>query len=194
METGLYYNYFRDYDSQIGRYIEADPIGLAGGVNVFSYSLGSPINYLDLDGLLTRPVKPGPIRGPDSGAREGGYYYSNRTNRGTGENYPHRAFDFLHPAGHSVNAPISGDISISGSEGVIICRQEGVICCGGKQQPKIVCYRLVHIAPWRTNGTIFENQQVGVIKEQTNPDIPPHVHVEYYETTCLGGKRSRPPF
>jgi RHS repeat-associated protein len=25
-ETGLYYNYFRDYDPSIGRYIESDPI------------------------------------------------------------------------------------------------------------------------------------------------------------------------
>ncbi len=29
-ETGLYYNYFRDYDPSIGRYIESDPIGLEG--------------------------------------------------------------------------------------------------------------------------------------------------------------------
>ena len=27
-ETGLHYNYFRDYDPSIGRYIESDPIGL----------------------------------------------------------------------------------------------------------------------------------------------------------------------
>jgi len=27
-ETGIYYNYFRDYDPSIGRYIESDPIGL----------------------------------------------------------------------------------------------------------------------------------------------------------------------
>ena len=30
-ETGLLYNYFRDYDSSTGRYVEADPIGLKGG-------------------------------------------------------------------------------------------------------------------------------------------------------------------
>ena len=27
----LYYNRYRDYDSSLGRYIQADPIGLAGG-------------------------------------------------------------------------------------------------------------------------------------------------------------------
>lgn len=30
-ETNLGYNYFRDYDSAIGRYIQSDPIGLRGG-------------------------------------------------------------------------------------------------------------------------------------------------------------------
>jgi RHS repeat-associated protein len=29
-ETGLNYNYFRDYNPTIGRYIEADPIGMQG--------------------------------------------------------------------------------------------------------------------------------------------------------------------
>jgi RHS repeat-associated protein len=31
-ETNLHYNYYRDYSPEIGRYIESDPIGLAGGV------------------------------------------------------------------------------------------------------------------------------------------------------------------
>lgn len=29
-ETGLVYNYFRDYDSATGRYVESDPLGLVG--------------------------------------------------------------------------------------------------------------------------------------------------------------------
>jgi len=50
-ETGLYYNYFRDYDSQIGRYVEADPIGLSGGVNVWGYVGQNPVNWVDVIGL-----------------------------------------------------------------------------------------------------------------------------------------------
>lgn len=29
-ESGLYYNYYRDYDPSAGRYLEADPIELVG--------------------------------------------------------------------------------------------------------------------------------------------------------------------
>ncbi|MFO2207069.1 RHS repeat-associated core domain-containing protein, partial [Pseudomonas aeruginosa] len=31
-ESGLHYNYFRDYDPETGRYVESDPIGLTGGL------------------------------------------------------------------------------------------------------------------------------------------------------------------
>ena len=36
-ETGLHYNYHRYYDPSIGRYLRPDPIGLWGGVNLYSY-------------------------------------------------------------------------------------------------------------------------------------------------------------
>jgi len=42
-ETGLYYNYFRDYDPQTGRYIESDPIGLRGGINTYGFVGANPI-------------------------------------------------------------------------------------------------------------------------------------------------------
>jgi RHS repeat-associated protein len=43
-ETGLHYNYFRYYNPQTGRYITPDPIGLEGGINLFTYvdSVGKP--------------------------------------------------------------------------------------------------------------------------------------------------------
>lgn len=50
-ETGLHYNYHRIYDSQSGRYMQADPIGLEGGWNVYSYVGGNPVNAMDTLGL-----------------------------------------------------------------------------------------------------------------------------------------------
>jgi len=46
----LYYNEYRDYDPTTGRYIQADPIGLGGGSNPYSYALGNPLKNTDPHG------------------------------------------------------------------------------------------------------------------------------------------------
>ncbi|NHZ33399.1 RHS repeat-associated core domain-containing protein [Massilia rubra] len=54
-ETNLYCNHYRDFDPQTGRYVQSDPIGLAGGINTYGYALGNPVSYADPSGLLVPP-------------------------------------------------------------------------------------------------------------------------------------------
>jgi RHS repeat-associated protein len=46
-QTGLHYNYFRDYDPAKGRYLQSDPIGLRAGANTFAYVRNNPLTHVD---------------------------------------------------------------------------------------------------------------------------------------------------
>ncbi|ECI6492908.1 RHS repeat protein, partial [Salmonella enterica subsp. enterica] len=54
-ESGLYYNRHRYYNPGQGRYITQDPIGLAGGWNLYQYPL-NPIQFTDSLGLCVEDL------------------------------------------------------------------------------------------------------------------------------------------
>jgi RHS repeat-associated protein len=47
----VHYNYFRDLDPAVGRYVESDPIGLEGGIATYSYAESHPVLFADPFGL-----------------------------------------------------------------------------------------------------------------------------------------------
>jgi len=50
--AGLYYYGYRFYSSGLGRWINRDPIGTAGGINLYGFVSNNPANYTDYRGLL----------------------------------------------------------------------------------------------------------------------------------------------
>ncbi|QDE39877.1 RHS repeat-associated core domain-containing protein [Luteibacter pinisoli] len=67
-ESGLVHNGFRDYEAATGRYLQSDPIGLAGGASTFGYVTGRPLTSQDPSGLAVGPPPAGPFP-PDAPAR-----------------------------------------------------------------------------------------------------------------------------
>ncbi len=84
-ETGLHYNLFRYYDPDCGWFTQQDPIGLAGGINLYQYAPNA-LKYIDPLGLSsTTFYHAGDIRGeinPSMGrhgldfnpSNQGGFY------------------------------------------------------------------------------------------------------------------------
>ncbi len=53
-QSGLLYRRNRYYDPLTGQFTQSDPIGLAGGVNLYGYAGGDPVNLSDPFGLCPR--------------------------------------------------------------------------------------------------------------------------------------------
>jgi RHS repeat-associated protein len=57
-ETGLNYNYFRDFDPTSGRYLESDPFGLKGGLGTYTYVTDNPLSFIDPLGKEAKSIVP----------------------------------------------------------------------------------------------------------------------------------------
>lgn len=53
-QSGLYYYRMRDYNPDIARFLQPDPIGYADSMNIYTYCRNNPINYVDPMGLYIR--------------------------------------------------------------------------------------------------------------------------------------------
>ncbi|MCA9645489.1 MAG: hypothetical protein KC492_32585, partial [Myxococcales bacterium] len=70
-ETGIFYNRFRYYDPEVGRYLSPEPIGLAGGTDVFGYARNRPFDFIDIDGRAGMMATGSGVRGRGSASTEG---------------------------------------------------------------------------------------------------------------------------
>ena len=69
--TGLVNFRMRWYDSETGRWLSKDPIGLGGGLNLYAFCGSDPVNDIDLYGLCPTEGNPYPALGSLGPVRKG---------------------------------------------------------------------------------------------------------------------------
>jgi RHS repeat-associated protein len=69
-DAGLVYRRNRYYDPASGRFTQEDPIGIAGGMNLYGFAGGDPVNYTDPFGLDTTYVACRPVGGDNRSEAE----------------------------------------------------------------------------------------------------------------------------
>jgi RHS repeat-associated protein len=79
-ELGLYLTHYRAYEPALGRWLSRDPIAESGGINLYAYVNGNPVNYYDPFGLdpitLQGIIK---VDTDGSGPTHGNPYHQNET-------------------------------------------------------------------------------------------------------------------
>ncbi len=117
--TGLIYARARYYDPAVGRFTQRDPIGLAGGTNLYAYAGGNPTNFTDP--LGTTPTSPS----GSLGATANQSYVSNQSTTSSG---PGQLFEVTqNPLGGFDRRPVSSVTTpFLAINGVLNNRQDAV--------------------------------------------------------------------
>ncbi|MGZ5008388.1 MAG: RHS repeat-associated core domain-containing protein, partial [Methylobacter sp.] len=137
-ETGLFYNGFRDYNPDTGRYIESDPIGLSGGVNTYSYVRNNPLNRIDSLGLsdviFDRSV--GTITIFDNqGNQVAQYPAANNTTSTSGGPWPDGTYNYSHYMAHPESAA-NGPYGSNGNFVFTVPNRPGMGIHSGRSGPQ----------------------------------------------------------
>ena len=116
--TGLYYYRARYYHPQLQRFTSEDPIGLAGGFNLYRYAGNNPVRFNDQLGLCQIDVRFSPVT--LGGSPTGGYHsYIVTTDPSGSQNY------YRGGPTSSTSGEISGGSSSSSSGGSLGGRKDG---------------------------------------------------------------------
>jgi hypothetical protein len=78
-QVAEHYNYFRDYDGGVGRYLQSDPVGLRGGINTYGYAEANALSFIDPRGLQASRICPACRLGGPFGGTGGSSSWSGPT-------------------------------------------------------------------------------------------------------------------
>jgi hypothetical protein len=97
----------QNYDPTTGRYIQADPIGLAGDPNPYAYALGNPLRYTDPSGEWAQVVA-GAVLGAGLGAGLDAAMQAWGVHRAGGNVFDARCYDWGSIAFSGVSGALGG--------------------------------------------------------------------------------------
>ena len=183
-ETGLQLLTYRYYDSTNGRFINRDPIGNSGGINIYSYAQNNSINHDDPTGLKVydcdRPIFPWWMGCFNTHNHRHWFLIVDTCTSGTTEGYmgwgPNGIYNY--PGNNTAGYPLNGYqssckelLNVSPAQEKCLCdnfhaAQAGSIMCGYKWvKPGITTYGAENICQSFVN-CLFEKCQLPVDKSE----------------------------